>query len=212
MSEDEDSSKSSESTESASSEEAAADAEPSEEPLQPAVTETDMSNAMEETNPTGTQLPSTAGPSPATLDTAALPDPEDPQASTDTDTLHLMPDDPSQTLGVDVSQDMPSDPAHDSINTGTDHILPDTLEPGLKGTGLIIGIDGTNQPRVSTTTATYQEFPKGATPPFTPHIIKSSSTAPPVQIPIGSTMTGVPVCFTFQFATSEPEPPRGDSM
>lgn len=210
MSEDEDSS---ESTESDSSEEAAADVEPSEEPPQPATTETDMSMAMEKTDPTGTQPPSTAGPSPATLDTAALPNPEDPQASTDTDALHLMPDDPSQTLGVDISQDMPSDPAHDSINTGTGHIPPDTLEPGLKGTGLIIGIDGTNQPQVSTTTTTYQEFPKGATPPFPPHIIKSpSSTAPPVHIPIGSTMTGVPVCFTFQFATSEPEPPRGDSM
>lgn len=168
-----------------------------------------MPNAMEETDPPGTAaLP----PSPATQD------PEDPQTSTDA--LQLMPDDPSQAaLGVDISQDMPdSDPAQDSINGDTVHVLPDTevsLHPGLTETEINIGTDGTNQPQV--TTNTYQGSPRGATPPFpSPHSIQPTpppfSTAPPLPIPIGTALTGVPVCFTFQFETPEPDPPRGDSI
>ncbi|XP_074493318.1 uncharacterized protein LOC141768822 [Sebastes fasciatus] len=220
-----DSSKSSESSESNSSEETASRVGLSQEPLQPAFPETDLPNAMEETDPTGAAalLPSIdAGPSPATLDTSALLDTEDPQTSTDTDALQLMPDDPSQTaLGIDISQDMPdSDPAQDSINTDTVHVLPDaevSLHPALTDTGTIIGGAGINQPQVTTTTTTtYQRFPQGTTPPFPPHVIKPTpppfSTAPALPVPIGTTMTGVPVCFTFQFTTPEPDPPRGDSM
>lgn len=182
-----------------------------------------MPNAMEETDPpdTAATLPSAgAGPSPATLNTSATPGPEDPQTSTDADALQLMPDDPSQTaLGVDISQDMPdSDPAQDSINADTVHVLPDTevsLHPGLTEIDVIIDIGGTNQPQVTTST-TYQGFPPGATPPFPPHIIKTTpppfSAAPPLPIAIETALTGVPVCFTFQFTTSEPDPPRGDNI
>ncbi|XP_051277370.1 coagulation factor V-like [Dicentrarchus labrax] len=189
---------SSESSQLDSSEEAATDRGPSQEPLQPAFADTDVSDAVEETDSPSTAAPlPSAGPSPAMLNTSAMP--EDPQASTDTDALQLMPDDPSQTaLGVDVSQDMPnSDPAQDSINADTE------FSPHLTETDTIIGTDGTNQPQVTTTT-TYQGFPQGATPPF--------STAPPLPVHIGTALTGVPVCFTFQLVTPEPDPPRGDSI
>ncbi|KAL7391268.1 hypothetical protein ABVT39_006970 [Epinephelus coioides] len=216
---------SSESSEADSSEETATHVEPSQEPLQPAFTETDMPNAIEETNSpdAAALLPSAdPGPSPATPDTSALPNPEDPQTSTDTVPLQLMPDDPSQTaLGVDYPQDMPdSDPAQDSPNTDNVQGLPHTevsRHPGL--TDAVIAVGGTDQPQVTTTTTTittYQRFPQGATPPFPPHIIKPTPPpfhrAPPLPIPIGTALTGVPVCFTFQFATTEPEPPRGDSI
>ncbi|XP_019119928.1 mucin-6-like [Larimichthys crocea] len=214
LSEGEDTSESSESTESNSSEENASHVEPSQEPPQPAITETDILNAIEETGSPGTAAPTakTAGPSMASLDTSPLPDPEDPQTSTDP--LHLTPDDPSQTsLGRDISQDMPSDVAQDSINANPEHVLPHTevlTHPRLTENDIIIGTDGTNQLQVTTT---YQEFPQGATP-FPPHIIKPPqfSTAPPLTIPIGTTLTEVPVCITFQFATPEPDPPRGDSI
>ncbi len=182
-----------------------------------------MPNAMEETDPpdTAALLPSAgAGPSPATLDTSALPGPEDPQTSTDADALQLMPDDPSQTpLGIDISQDMPdSDPAQDSINADIAHVLPDTevsQHPGLTDTNVIIDIGGTDQPQV-TTTNTDQGFPQDATPPFPPHMIATTPpplpTAQPLPIAIETALTGVPVCFTFQIATSEPDPPRGDSI
>ncbi|GAA6226579.1 mucin-2-like isoform X1 [Lates japonicus] len=49
----EDSSKSSESSESNSSEETASHVEPSQDPLQPALTETGVPNAIEETDPPG---------------------------------------------------------------------------------------------------------------------------------------------------------------
>ncbi|XP_038558405.1 dentin sialophosphoprotein-like [Micropterus salmoides] len=214
LSECEDSSKSSDSSESNSSEEAATQVGPSQEPL------ADMSNGMEETDPTDTAalLPSAdTGPSPATLDTSALPDHDDPQTSSDA--LQLMPDDPSQTaLGIDISQDMPhSDPAHDSVTADTMHVLPNTdvsLHPELTVTDITIGIGGTNQPQG--TTATYQGFLQDATPTLPPHITKATappfSTAPPLPIAIDTTLTGVPVCFTFQFTTPVPDPPRGDSM
>ncbi|XP_044054129.1 coagulation factor V-like isoform X2 [Siniperca chuatsi] len=216
LGEGDDLSKSSESSESNSSEETTTHVGPSQEPLQPVFTETDMPNAMEETDPldTAALLPSAdAGPSTATLDTSALPDPEDPQSATDANTLQLMPDDPSQTaLGIDISQDMPdSDPAQDSINADTVHI-PDTessLHPGLTETDIIIGIDGTNQPKVTTT---YQGFPQDSTPPITKTTPPPFSTAPPLPIAIETALTGVPVCFTFQLATPEPDAPRGDSI
>ncbi|KAF1388827.1 hypothetical protein PFLUV_G00066740 [Perca fluviatilis] len=191
----EDSSKSSESSETNSSEETAAHVEPSQEPVQPAPTEPDVPTATEGA---AVLLPSAeAGPSPATLDASALPYPEDPQTSTDADALQLVPDDPSQTaLGVDISQDMPnSDPAQDSINADTVPVLPD---PEVS-----LVVSGTNQPP-STATA-YQSFPQGATP-------TSFSTAPPLTIPVDTALTSAPVCFTFQFSTPEPKPPRGDSI
>ncbi|GLD52549.1 low-density lipoprotein receptor-related protein 2 [Lates japonicus] len=204
----EDSSKSSESSESNSSEETASHVEPSQDPLQPALTETGVPNAIEETDPPDTAaLPPSA--ESATLNTSALPDPEDPQSSTDA--LQLMPDDPSQTaLGVDISQDMP-DPAQDSINADTVHVVPDmevSRHPGTTETDLTIGVGGTTQLQVTTT---YQGFPQGATPPFPP-THPPVSTTPPLPIPISTALTGVPVCFTFTFETPEPDPPRGDSI
>ncbi|XP_042344945.1 mucin-2-like [Plectropomus leopardus] len=211
----EDSSKSSESAESNSSEEAVSHVEPSPDPLQPAFTGTD-----ETVSPvTAALLPSAdAGPPPTTPDTSALPNPEHPQTSTDTEARQLVPDDPSQTAqGVDISQNMPvSDPAHVSVHSDTVHAVPDaevSLHPGLTDTGTTITVSGTNQPQVTTT---YQRFPQSATPPSPPHIIKPTPTpfsrAPPLPIALGTALPGVPVCFTFQFPTQEPDPPRGDSI
>ncbi|XP_035851119.1 vegetative cell wall protein gp1-like isoform X2 [Sander lucioperca] len=206
MSEGEDSSKSSDSSETNSSEETAAHVEPSQEPVQPMSTEADVPTATEGA---AVLLPSAeAGPSPATLETSAPPYPEDPQTSTDADASQLIPDDPSQTaLGVDISQDMPnSDPAQDSINADTVHGLPD---PEVS-----LVVSGTNQPPFTATT--YQRFPQGATPPSPPNVINPTpppfSAGPPLTIPVDSTLTSAPVCFTFQFSTPEPKPPRGDSI
>lgn len=172
-----------------------------------------MSNAMEETEPTDTAalLPSAdSEPSPATLDTSALPD---PQTSTDTDALQLLPDDPSHTaMGVDIAQDMPdSDPA---INADTVHVVDTevSLHPGFAETDTVIDIGGTNQPQVIPTT--YQGFPQGGTPSFPAHIKQTPPPFSPLPIPIGTAqiVTGTPVCFTFQFTTPEPDPPRGDSI
>ncbi|KAI3372259.1 hypothetical protein L3Q82_022772 [Scortum barcoo] len=129
LTEGEDSSETSESSELNSSEETHVGS--SQDPLDPALTETHLPNTVEETDSpdTAAQLPSAdAGTSPAILDTSAPPGLEDPQTSTDADALQLMPDDPSQTaLGIEVSQDMPdSAPAQDSIHTDTAHIPPDT--------------------------------------------------------------------------------------
>lgn len=198
-----------------SSEESAARAGPPQDPLQPALTGTGPVNSDEEEE---NEPPGTEEPSPATLNTTALPELEDPQTSTDT--LQLLPEDPSQTaLGIDVSQDMPnSDPAQHPVNADTVLGLPEVLlHQGQAQIDLNIGVQGTNQPQITTTTTTrYQGFPKGDTPPFPTHIIKGApppfSKATPMPIPIGTALNGVPVCFTFQFATSEPEPPRGDSM
>ncbi|XP_056231257.1 mucin-2-like [Seriola aureovittata] len=226
LSEDEDSSKSSESRDSGSSEETDTHIRDSQDPLQPAFTETDRPNAKEQTDPLNTAalLPSAdSGLFPATLNTSALPDPEDPQTSTDIDALQLMPEDPSQTaLGMDISQDMPgTDPAQNSMNTDTVHVLPETavsLHPGKTETDIIISVGGTAQPQVITTTTTsttYQGFPRGATPPFPPHIIKPTlppfSGTPPLPIPIVTSLTASPGSFILQFMTPEPDPPRGDS-
>ncbi|XP_026178159.1 mucin-2-like [Mastacembelus armatus] len=199
-------SSSSESCESKSSEEVATDVGPSQQDLTPAFPEADMPNAVEETDPSGTAAllpPVDSGPSPSTLDTSALPD---PQTSTDTDALQQIPDDPA--LGTDISQDMP-----ESGNTDTVHVLAhtkETLHPGLTHTNIVIGIGGSNQPQVATSTK-YQAVPQGVTSPFPPHVMKPtpSFTTPSVPIPVS---TAVPVCFTFQFESSERGPPRGDSI
>ncbi|XP_047446814.1 uncharacterized protein LOC125011639 [Mugil cephalus] len=182
----EDSSKSSESSESISSEETATDVEPSQEPPEPALTETDMPNAIEESNPLDTTPPSVdGGPLPVALNTSALPELEDPQTSADNGALQLMPDDPSQTTpGVDISQGMPDLDA--ALNTDTAHILPDAH----------------TEPQVATT---YQGFPKDAIP-------LSFSSTTPLPVPTGTTLTAVPVCIAFQFVTREPDPPRGDNI
>ncbi|KAK2837689.1 hypothetical protein Q5P01_014901 [Channa striata] len=212
--EDEDSSQSSESN---SSEETGTHVGPSQEPLQTAFTGTDMPNAMEQTDPPDTVAlhpNADSGPSPSSPNTPALPVFEDPQASADT--LQFIPDDPSKTvLGIDVFQNIPeSDPA---VNTDTMQVLPDAespIQPEITETDVILGTGAINEPQV-TTTNTYQGFPQSATPPFPPHIIKPTSpfsTAAPMPIPISTALTGVPLCFTFQYVTSEPDPPRGDSI
>lgn len=184
----EDSSKASESIESNSSEEIATDTGPPQEPQQPESTEIESPNATEETNPLDTTPSSTdAGPLPATFNSSALPDLEDPQTSADGAALQLTPDEPSPTapdMGVNISQGMPeSDPA---LNADTTHV-PDT------------------KPEPQAATTTYQELPKDAIP-------LSFSTTSPLPVPTGSALTTVPVCISFQFVTSEPDPPRGDSI
>ncbi|KAK2902490.1 hypothetical protein Q8A73_012236 [Channa argus] len=212
LSEGDDSSKSSQSSEYNSSEETGTHVGPSEEPLQTAFTGTDMPNAMEQTDPPDTVAlhpNADSGPSSSSPNASALPD-----AETFTDSLQLMPDE--TVLGTDVVQDMPeSDPA---INTDTVHVLPDaedSLQPRLTETDIIsdLGSGATNQPQV-TTTNTNQGFPQGATPPFPLNIKPTSpfSTATPIPIPISTALTGVPLCFTFQYVTSEADPPRGDSI
>lgn len=167
-----------------------------------------MPNAIEETDPldTAALLPSAdSGPSPTTFNTSALPDPEDPQATAATDALQVMPDDPSQTAaGIDIFQDMP-DAAQHSINADMAHVLPDTevsLHTGITETYVVIGTGGTTQPQVTTTTTTNQGFPQGATPTFPPHIIK------PTLPPYSTTTPSQPL----PFGTTEPDPPRGDSI
>ncbi|XP_069022305.1 uncharacterized protein [Embiotoca jacksoni] len=224
LNEGEDSSKSSESS---SSEETGARLGASQDPLQSACTETDTPTEMEGNDGLATELLPSAGPSPATVDTSNLPDAEDPQTSTDS-ALQLVPhDDPSQTA-PGVSQDTPDSgpagdslnavtpepgPASDSLNAVTVRLPPDTealLHPVLTGTDIITETD---QPQVTTA---YQGFPAGVTPPFPPHITqptpRSFSTVTPVPISIGTGLTGIPVCFTFQYSTPEPAPPRGDNM
>lgn len=126
-----------------------------------------------------------------------------------------MPD-PSHTgMSVDVSLDVPnSGPTKDSVNAvDPTHILPNADAPhpsGLSETGVVIG---TIQPQVITT---YQGSTQGITPPFPTCVIQPTptafSTAPPLVLPIGTTLDGGPVCFTFQVTTAEPDPPRGDSI
>lgn len=225
----EDSSKSSESSEFDSSEETASHSEPTQTAPQPASPETEVPNAMEETDPpysAGPLLPGEPGPSPTIIDTSAspLPDFEDPQTSTDIGPLQLMPDsDPSQTsLGVDISRDMPdSDQSQDSFNADIARVSPDmggSQQRVLTDADFNIGIDatGTIQPPLST--ATYHVFPLGATPSRSPDIMKPTppplSAVPPRHVPAGTAevTTGVPVCFTLQLTTAEPSPPRGDSI
>ncbi|KAG7222110.1 hypothetical protein INR49_016682, partial [Caranx melampygus] len=101
--------KSSESSESSSSEETDHNAVASPTSLQPPLTESGVPTAIEPGAPDPTALlPSVdLGSSPVTLNTSALPNPEDPQASTDTDALQLVPGDPSQTaLGVDTPENV----------------------------------------------------------------------------------------------------------
>lgn len=207
------------SSESNSAEESAAHAQ--EALQQPAFTETGTPTAGEEEPPPSDiiLLPSIDATEPSVaimLSTTALPDPE---TSTDKDALLLIPNDATQTaLGSNVSQSDPdSHPGQPSIYD-TQHILPDTQVsqlPGLMGTDIISGPDGTNQPQVTTLT-TYQGFSRGATPPFPAHILEStpppSSTAPPLQIPISNALTGVPVCLSFQLMSPEPQLPRGDNV
>ncbi|XP_029019377.1 mucin-2-like [Betta splendens] len=209
LSEGGDSAVSSESNESISSEETAPNVEPSQHP--PVLPETSMPNALEEPDPPGATaaLPHPdLGPSPSTLNTS---NPEETQTSADD--LQLVPDVPSQTpVGVGITQGMPNyDPAN---NADPVQVRPDaevTLRLGLTATDKSMGTCGTNAPHIA---SAYQEFPKGVTPPFPPHIISPTtpfSTAAPMPIPFSTALTGVPVCFTFQLSTPEPDPPRGDS-
>nr|XP_019949288.1 PREDICTED: galactose-specific cell agglutination protein gsf2-like [Paralichthys olivaceus] len=205
------SSKSSESNESNESEETATHVEPSQDPLQTAFTETDIPTAAEETDPAGTAgtagtaglFPSAdSGASPATLDTSALPS-EDPQ--TFTDVSPLVPGDPSQAAH---GTDIPPDPAQDTVNDT--EVSP---QPEITATGIFMGIGGTTEPQVISTTTTYQGFPQGATPPFPPNItptLQPSSATPSLVVPVSPALTAGPVCFTFQFP--ERDPPRGDSI
>lgn len=214
----EDSAESLESSEFNSSEETETHVEPSQDPLQPAFTEADLPNAIGETDPVDTVAPlpsADSGPSLTTLNTSAIPEPEDPQTSTDTDALQLMPDDPSQTaMGTGILLDMP-DLAQDTITIDTVHVLSDTeisLHSGRTKPDIIIGTGGATQPQVTTTKN--QGFLQGSTLPFSPHIkptLPPFSITPPLPI-LGTSLIDVPVCFPFQFETPEPEPPRGDSI
>lgn len=206
-----DSAMSSESSESNSSEETAPNVEASQGSLQPALPETAMPNAVEEADPLGTTalLPHPhLEPSPSTHNASNTDD-----TQTSADDLQLAPDDPSKMpLGVDISQDMPN--YYPTNNADTVPVQPDTevpLHSGLAEPDKNVGTCGTNTPHIA---STYQEFPKGVTPPFPPHIINPTepfSTATPMPIPLSTALTGVPVCFTFQLSTPEPDPPRGDS-
>ncbi|XP_034548302.1 mucin-2-like [Notolabrus celidotus] len=207
---------SNESSETNSSEEATIHVQQRGGALQSASEEQTAAISIEETESPGTvdMLPAIdASPSPAELNASALPDLMDPQTSTDTGTPQPMQDEVSQTTaGTLIFQNMPStDPVLDSTIVDT-HVQKDSevsLNTGLTET------HGTNQPQVTTTT-TYQGLTPDATAFFSPHINPSPqpfSTSPPVSVPIkGTGVTAVPVCFTVQFATSEPEPVRGDNM
>ncbi|XP_020492072.1 uncharacterized protein [Labrus bergylta] len=105
---------------------------------------------------------------------------------------HIDPQSSTDSDTTNIFQDMPvTDPAQDST---IGDVLPDsevTLHAGLTETH-----DGTNQPHATTT---YQNPPLG-------------TTTSPMSIAMATAKTTVPVCITFQFATSEPDQPRGDSM
>ncbi|XP_041644300.1 uncharacterized protein LOC121510358 [Cheilinus undulatus] len=140
--------------------------------------------------PSGTikMLPSVdASLSPTMIDTSTLPDYIDPQIFTDTS--NLIPDDPTATTpGTGIFQDVPVIDASQGSITDSMHVLPES-EVSLN----------TQLPVIYATNTPYQELPLG-------------TTAKPLEIPLGTVENGVPVCFTFQFATSAPDPPRGDSM
>ncbi|XP_035766514.1 soluble scavenger receptor cysteine-rich domain-containing protein SSC5D-like [Neolamprologus brichardi] len=201
LKESEDSPKSSESSESSSSEETTTNGRSSQETL-----ESNTPDATENNPLDATPLPSAdAGPSLATS-------PADPQTSADPDALQLVPDPSHTAMSVDVSLDVPnSGPTKDSVKAvNPTHILPNTHPSGLSEAGVVIG---TIQPQVITT---YQGSTQGVTPPFPTCVIQPTptafSTAPPLVLPIGTTLDGGPVCFTFQVTTAEPDPPRGDSI
>lgn len=194
LSEGEDSSRSSESIELNSSEDSAPHVEPPQEPL---FTETDRPAAMEDTKPPSVTTPhppvDAAVPPTVTFTIPALPDPDDPQTSADAS--HVT-DDPSQTApGIDT-------PAPDQgqvlIDAASRPVTQVVLLPRFTNTDVIAGADGMNQPQVPTHT-TYQGFCQSVTPP------------PLGAIPL-PTHALVPVCFSFQVRTPEPEPPRGDNM
>lgn len=182
--------------------------------LQPPLSEPGAPTAIETgaLDPTALLPSADLGSSPVTLNTSALPNPEDPQASTDTDALQLVPGDPSQTaVGVDTPESVADlDRVQDFNNT-----LPDTeasRHPGKPQTDTIPGFGATARPQVTTTTNAYQGFPQGATPPFRPHGIKPTPqplpTTPPLLVPLVTSLTGGP----DSFRSPEPDPPRGDSM
>lgn len=200
---------SSESSESDSSEEAAAHVEPSQDPQQAESTVTDIPNT--EAQQTADVLPTAnVEPSLATADTSVQPEPDVGQIPTDP--LQLLPEDPSQSApGTDTAQETPQESVHTDA-TEVQLNNEGTLQPETDTT---IGTGGDNtQPQGSSTTTTTDTFQE-TTPPSLPdnkatlNPFSSSSTLP---IPINAAMTGVPVCFTFQFKTQEPNLPRGDSM
>lgn len=134
-------------------------------------------------------------PSSATLDASALPYPvpEDPQTSTDT--FQVLPEDPCQTsLSVDAPQA--------GCNTEG---RQDPLDAGAAVS-----------PKGTKATSTFQGVPQDVTPPISLHVVTpvplSFSTDNPLTIPITSSLTGAPVCFTIQLTTPEPPPARGDSI
>lgn len=177
------------------------------------------SEEIEETEPPGTEamLPSVdATPSAATLystappdltaqpDLTALPDLMDPQTT-------AVMDPPASTV-VDPMQPIANDPLLTTVSTNVQNSTDGQSE--IFANTVLTETHLTNQLEVTTTT--YQGLTPDATTPFSPHTIKPSpqpsSATPPISVPIRASMTAVPVCFTLQFSTSEPEPPRGDSM
>lgn len=190
---------SSESSEATSSEEADTNAVASPDSLQPPLTEPDVPAAVDETaalDPNALLPSADLGPSPVTLNTT---NPEDPQASTDTDASQLVP-------GVDITGTR----VQDLNNT-----LPDgdaSRHPGKPQTGIIPDLGATAQPQVTPTTSGYQGFPQGATPPYRPHGVNPTpqpmATTPPLLFPLVTSLTGGP----GRFRTHEPDPPRGDNM
>lgn len=174
-------------------EDSAPHVEPPQEPLQrPVFTETSLPAAVEDTEP-----PSVTTPHPSvdaallptvTFTIPALPDPDDPQTSTD---AFLATDDPSQTApGIDISQSASGPDQAQVLIDATS--LPVTLLPRFTNTDVIMGTDGINQAQVPTQT-TYQGLCQSAATPLPTHTL-------------------VPVCFSFQVRTPEPEPSRGDNM
>lgn len=153
-------------------------------PPETAITGTGVPESIEESDPLDI-LPSDD----LELSSAA-PHLEDPQTSTD----------------IDISHDVPNlDPAQNSVDFTTPHALPDveaSLHPGL------LQNDQIQITKETEVTVAQPVFLQGATL-STP---LSFSTVTPLTIPFGASLTGAPVCFTIQFTTPEPPPPRGDSI
>ncbi|CAJ1068343.1 mucin-2-like [Xyrichtys novacula] len=190
-----------ESTETNSSEEAHATVRVSEEPQKQTTSEeTTAAVSVEET-----EAPETADVEPteeAVLSTSAPPAYTDPPAHTDPPTI----EDTHTVLPMldDLSQTTVTTTVQDATTEGT-YVQPHS---GLTQNNV------TTQPPVVTTV--HQVLPTDATASSPPLTIDPSplpsSTVPPVPVSIGTAVTAVPVCFTVQFTTAEPEPPRGDSM
>ncbi|MEQ2241060.1 hypothetical protein ILYODFUR_021551 [Ilyodon furcidens] len=127
-----------------------------------------------------------SSPSSSTLDTATLPTAEDPQTSTDIDPLQPIPENPCQTaFHMDNCHDAPGD----SLDAG---VITSTKKP--KGT------------------STYQGLQEEATPPLPMHLITPTPLLFSTDMPLAIPAENTPDCFSIQHTTSEPAPPRGDSI